>query len=215
MASDPRSPKTRVDRDGVRVTTTTSQSRSVWAVLVLLIAVVIVAFVLMRSRPESPTPQLSAQTTRANAHDTAPVPPAAGKPAVRLTHREAPDMQPKEAQRGSTAESAEVPAAAAGTGDEPSGIALFPPMGTKPIKRGIIVPDDFQLPPGYVRHYQTTDDGEQLPAILMFHPDFEFVDEHGKTIDIPKDRVVPPDLAPPGMRIQMLPVPEAQGPPDK
>src|SRR5689334_3480275 len=41
----------------------------------------------------------------------------------------------------------------------PSGIALFPPPGTKPLKRGIIVPEGYQLPPGYVRHYQTTDDG--------------------------------------------------------
>ena len=41
------------------------------------------------------------------------------------------------------------------------------------------MPDDFELPEGYVRHYQTTDDGEQLPAILMFHPDYQFVDENG------------------------------------
>ena len=49
-------------------------------------------------------------------------------------------------------------------------------MGTKPIKRGIIVPDDFELPPGYVRHFQSTDNGERLPAILMFSPDYEWVD---------------------------------------
>jgi hypothetical protein len=42
----------------------------------------------------------------------------------------------------------------------PSGIALFPPPGTKPIKQGVLVPEDFELPPGYVRHYQATDDGE-------------------------------------------------------
>ncbi len=50
-----------------------------------------------------------------------------------------------------------------------------------------------------VRHYQTTDDGQRLPAILMFHPDYEFVDTHGNPIAVPPDRVVPPQLVPPGL----------------
>ena len=78
--------------------------------------------------------------------------------------------------------------------------------------RGIIVPDDFELPPGYVRHYQATDDGEQLPPILMFHPDFDSVDEHGAAVALPADRVVPPEMAPPGMPIQMLEVPRRRRP---
>ena len=91
------------------------------------------------------------------------------------------------------------------------GIRVFPPPGTKPIKRGIIVPEDFALPPGYVRHYQATDDGERLPAILMFHPDYEFVDAQGRPVSLPEDRLVPPDMAPPGLRIEMLQVPEKRG----
>ena len=45
----------------------------------------------------------------------------------------------------------------------------------------------------------------------MFHPDYEFVDEHGRPITLPADRVVPPELAPPGMPIRMLDVPEPKG----
>ena len=88
------------------------------------------------------------------------------------------------------------------------GIAAFPPPGTDPPKRGMIVPDDWVLPEGYVRHHQVTDDGEQLPPILMFHPDYEFEDEQGQKIAVPADRVVPPELAPPGLTVRWLDVPE-------
>ena len=90
---------------------------------------------------------------------------------------------------------------------EKTGIHLFPPPGTKPIKSGIIVPDGFQLPPGYVRHFQATDDGEPVQAILMFHPDHRPLDGDGRPIALPADRVVPPEMAPPGMPIQMLEAP--------
>ena len=76
------------------------------------------------------------------------------------------------------------------------------------------MPDDFELPEGYVRHYQATDDGESLPAILMFHPDYEWLDENGDAIALPEDRIVPPELAPPGMPIEMLELPASQGEPD-
>jgi hypothetical protein len=88
-----------------------------------------------------------------------------------------------------------------------TGIAAFPPPGTDPAKPGIMVPDDYELPPGYVRHYQTTDDGQQLPAILMFHPDFQPVDDRGRPIPLPEDRVVPPEMAPPGLGRDVLEVP--------
>ena len=105
------------------------------------------------------------------------------------------------------------PAPAADTSaNPPTGLALFPPQGTKPILRGIIVPDDAELPPGYVRHYQATFDGRQLPPILMFHPDYHPVDANGEPIPLPEDRVVPPDMAPPGMAIQTLDIPEDGGP---
>jgi hypothetical protein len=92
--------------------------------------------------------------------------------------------------------------------EELTGIALFPPPGTDPIKRGLIVPEDFELPPGYVRHYQATDDGQRLPAILMFHPDYDWVDAQGNPVEIPADGVVPAELAPAGLPLQTLDVVE-------
>jgi hypothetical protein len=91
-----------------------------------------------------------------------------------------------------------------------SGMQLFPPPGTKPLKQGIVVPEGFELPAGYMRHYQTTDDGKALPAILVFHPDYDVVDEQGVPIAIPQDRVVPPALAPPGLPIEMLILPDTK-----
>ena len=70
-----------------------------------------------------------------------------------------------------------------------TGIDAFPRPGEKRIQRGLIVPDGYVLPPGYVRHYQTTDDGEQLPPILKFHPDHV-------PPGAPRDGIVPPELAP-------------------
>ena len=90
-------------------------------------------------------------------------------------------------------------------------MALFPRPGTDPLLRGIVVPDDFALPEGYVRHQQVTDDGELLPPILMFHPDFDWVDENGAPVGIPADRVVPPELAPEGLPIEILAPPDGDG----
>ena len=81
---------------------------------------------------------------------------------------------------------------------------MFPPPGTEPLKRGLIVPEDFDLPPGYVRHFQVTDDGQRVPPILMFHPDYRPVGADGRPIPLPADRVVPPELAPPGFPIEAV-----------
>lgn len=92
------------------------------------------------------------------------------------------------------------------------GIAAFGIPGSNPPKAGIIVPEELELPEGYVRHYQSTDDGEQLPAILMFHPDYEFVNEAGEVVKLPEDGVVRPEMAPPGIDTkQVLVVPERKG----
>ena len=90
----------------------------------------------------------------------------------------------------------------------PVGVGLFPPRGTDPPKIGIVVPEGFPLPEGYVRHYQVTDDGQPLPPILMFHPDYDWIDESGEHVEVSADGVVPPELAPPGMPIEMLELPE-------
>ncbi|MCP3166165.1 hypothetical protein [Myxococcus qinghaiensis] len=90
----------------------------------------------------------------------------------------------------------------------PTGIQLYRP-GTKPLKRGLVVPEGFELPPGYVRHYQSTDEGERVEAILMFHPDHQPVDANGQPLEIPENRVVPAELAPPGMPVRMLELPKS------
>lgn len=96
--------------------------------------------------------------------------------------------------------------------ETPTGIAVFNPPGTKKIKRGLVVPDDFELPPGYVRHHQVLDDGRELPAVLMFNPDSPPVDENGNPIPVPEDRLVTPENAPPGLPLEYLKLPEDVGP---
>jgi hypothetical protein len=87
------------------------------------------------------------------------------------------------------------------------GIAAFPPPGTDPPKSGVIVPEDFVLPEGFIRHHQTTDEGEPLPPILLVHPDYELIGPDGEPVPLGPDRVVPPELAPEGLEIEMLEVP--------
>ncbi len=87
------------------------------------------------------------------------------------------------------------------------GIGAFNPPGTSPPLRGLAVPESFILPPGYVRHHQVTDAGEPLEPILMFSPDVVFVDAYGRAIPIPDDRVVPPEMAPPGLPIREIAIP--------
>ncbi|NOK01924.1 MULTISPECIES: hypothetical protein [Myxococcus] len=90
---------------------------------------------------------------------------------------------------------------------ELTGMQLYRP-GTKPIKKGLVVPDDFELPPGYVRHFQYKDSGEIVAAVLMFHPDHQPVDANGQPVPKPADGLVPEELAPPGMPIRRLELPE-------
>jgi hypothetical protein len=95
---------------------------------------------------------------------------------------------------------------------ETEGLAAFPPKGTNPPKPGLVVPEDFELPEGYVRYYQITDGGQRLEPILMFSPDYEFVDRNGHPVALPEDGIVPPEMAPPGLPGRMLDVPDAESP---
>lgn len=87
------------------------------------------------------------------------------------------------------------------------GLAAFSPPGTRPPLVGLAVPENFPLPDGYVRHHQVTDDGQRIEPILMFAPDRAFVDTAGRPIAIPPDRVVPPELAPPGLPARRITIP--------
>lgn len=88
-----------------------------------------------------------------------------------------------------------------------SGLGAFSPPGTRPPLVGLAVPEDFALPEGYVRHYQATDDGQRIEPILMYSPDHQFFDAANRPITIPEDRVVPPELAPPGLTIRRIVIP--------
>jgi len=226
MAADDRSTRLRIDSDGVKIQHSGVRT-GVW-LLVLAMGLIGVA-VFLAARP----------TIKGNLDDTPSRPDRnlearriAAEPATRSavrrlettqmarTDASAPEhpAQADDQEQAAIAPRDAVPAHAAAPADdnagapssEATGMALFPPPGTKPIKRGIIVPEDFDLPPGYVRHYQATDDGQRVPAILMFHPDYKPVDEHGAPIPLPEDRVVPADMAPPGLPIQMLEPPETE-----
>lgn len=93
-----------------------------------------------------------------------------------------------------------------------SGLGAFPPPGTRPPMVGLAVPENFELPAGYVRHHQATDDGQRIEAILMFAPDFQLYDAAHQPIAMPKDRVVPPELAPPGLPIRRIVIPKPVDP---
>jgi hypothetical protein len=88
-----------------------------------------------------------------------------------------------------------------------SGLGAFSPPGTRPPLVGLAVPEDFPLPDGYVRHHQATDDGQRIEPVLMFAPDRQFVDAAGRPFAIPKDRLVPPELAPPGLPVRRITIP--------
>ncbi len=55
------------------------------------------------------------------------------------------------------------------------GLAAFNPPGTKPPLEGNAVADDAELPPGYVRHHQFTDDGQRIEPILLYSPEHPLV----------------------------------------
>ena len=132
-----------------------------------------------------------------------PAPGMAARPAEGAGPADEPDKE--EAPQG---HEAEAPWGMKQPGEGRTGTDLFPAPGTKRIKQGIIVPDDFPLPEGYVRHYQATDKGQMLQAILMFHPDYKPLNADGSPMPLPEDRVVPPDMAPPGLPIEILQVPK-------
>lgn len=88
-----------------------------------------------------------------------------------------------------------------------TGLGAFSPPGTRPPMIGLAVPEDFALPTGYVRHHQATDDGQRIEAILMFAPDFQLLDAQKRPLEMPANRVVPPELAPPGLPIRRIVIP--------
>ena len=93
-----------------------------------------------------------------------------------------------------------------------TGLGAFNPPGTRPPLIGLAVPEDFALPPGYLRHHQATDDGQRIEAILMFDPDHPPPVAAGRALATPAQRVVPAELAPPGLPIRLITLPAPADP---
>ena len=200
-----------VDRDGVRTSKQRSTSGATAAVLsIMLIAAATVG--VMRWLSPDPT-TTEADSTVASVPSATPERHEEWASVKEVKATRAPAREPR-AERAPEEPLPEIDARdvinALVEAGETGGIAAFPPPGTEPAKRGIVVPDDYELPEGYVRHHQSTDDGKELEPILMFSPDYEFRDQNGQPIALPKDRVVPPELAPPGLPIRTLDVPESE-----
>lgn len=90
--------------------------------------------------------------------------------------------------------------------DEPTGMALYPD-NVKPLRLGFVVPESYELPQGYMRHHQVSEEGTLLSPVLAYHPDFEPTDADGKAIGVPEDRIVPEEALPPGMPKDRLTAP--------
>ncbi len=139
----------------------------------------------------------------------APVPVAPPRPVARAVPP--PESSPARAPAppptaAALPASAEPPPPEAAPAQPAEGVHLYRP-GTKPLKQGLVVPEGYELPPGFVRHYQTTDEGQAVKPILMFHPDYRPVDANGQPVELPANRVVPMELAPPGMPLEVLELP--------
>lgn len=204
----PRPERPHAETREVRIVTTGSIRTRVWllagAVLLTAAALIAAGRLVIEKMPSVPPPDRAVAAS--------PIPGRVALPELRASPRPArPVPAPEPAAPAPPAPDLD-PDAPTYTvdppGSPPSGIGLFPSPGTDPPKRGIIVPDDAELPEGYVRHYQATDDGKALPPILLFHPDYEWVDEQGAVVGLPQSRVVPPEMAPPGIPIQILEIPE-------
>lgn len=207
MGSQPPTYQRNVDRDGVTHIQRKGTGNGMWIVGLALgftvLCLLLSAWLVSSPGPVPDTSEPAPVRVAENAPSPTPSQPApkAAPPAPRATQ-----PVPQPAPATPEAEPQPAPVQEAAPSGPAEGINLYRP-GTKPIKQGIVVPEDFELPPGYVRHYQSTDNGERVKPILMFHPDYKPVDSNGNPVELPSNRVVPPEMAPSGMPIEILDVP--------
>jgi hypothetical protein len=207
--NSPATPPSSPDGDGVRViekARTGRRSALSWFYLLLAVITAVVAWRLLAPTPVAPP---VARTESAPALPAAP----ASRPAVALPTPadELPNGDPNDLAnyfRPGDPEptGAELIGALNDVGIR-TGIGAFNPPGTSPPLEGLAVPEDYELPEGYVRHYQSTDEGVAIEPILMFAPDFTLYDASGRPIAMPDNRVVPPELAPPGLPPRRVRIP--------
>jgi len=215
----PHDPPPAGDADGVRVVPTPRGRRRLVAGIVAVAVIVAIggAAVWLLRAPSEP----SARVPPADGNDSASAsaaPAAAARPAYAAQARPLPGQtRPAPGEDRNDLAAWFAPGDPEPTGAEliqalhetgiRTGIGAFNPPGTSPPLAGLAVPDGFVLPEGYVRHHQVTDDGEPIPPILMFAPDFVLRDVRGRPVAMPDDRVVPPELAPPGLPLRRVRIP--------
>ena len=207
MGSQPPADERHIDRDGITRIQKPRTSTGLWIVGLALgfTVLCVIASVWLLSTPSAssgdsapaPLTRVAENTPGASPPPSRPMAaPSAPRPVTRTP-----------AAAPTTAPEAPPPDTQTSTASEPKeGLHLYR-QGTRPLKQGLVVPENFPLPPGYVRHYQSTDNGEQLKPILMFHEDYKPVDANGTPIELPSNRVVPPEMAPAGMPIEVLELP--------
>jgi hypothetical protein len=213
-----------VDDEGVRVLRKASAPRfgieaRLSAGIALIVAAALAVSLSTSGRTEPDGDGVAADTTKANRNSESPVvaasPDAAdvmhrpeASPAERAIARPAPQGDPNDLasyfRPGDPVPSTANLIKAMNEAGIRSGIAAFNPPGTSPPLEGLAVPPDFELPPGYVRHHQATDEGGTIEPILMFSPDLVLRDAQGRPIPLPANRVVPPELAPPGLPLRWV-----------
>lgn len=201
------------DGDGVRVIAQERTARRFalpWALLVLAIVGAVVAWRLLTARASGPA---AADIAIAEVAPVNPAVPTSRRPASlpAQTTDELSDGDPNNLAnyfRPGDPEptGAELIGAMHDLGIR-TGIGAFNPPGTSPPLEGLAVPEDYALPEGYVRHYQSTDGGVAIEPILMFAPGFTLYDANGRPLAMPGDRVVPPGLAPPGLPLRRVRIP--------
>jgi hypothetical protein len=198
----------RARRDGVTIAPGHSR-RKAWLFLAAAAAIACAAVFALFRTPSAPEPDPAAPVDVAAAPAPAPNAPLARRADATRAERDRGASTPAPAAVREEVPGPGAPPAEAGAEPQvPSGIGLFPPRGTAPVRVGIVVPDDFELPEGFIRHYQVTDDGQDVEPILVVHPDYELLDAAGNPVPRPEGGVVPPDLAPPGMPLETVVVPE-------
>lgn len=210
-SNTPLTPPSSPDGDGVRVITkarTAGRSALPWLYLVAAVVAAIVAWRVLAPRPEV-APVVRTQAAPVASPRATPVSnrsAALPRPSAEVPNGDPNDLANYFRPGDPEPTGAELIEALNDAGIR-TGIGAFNPPGTSPPLEGLAVPEDFELPEGYVRHYQSTDEGVPIEPILMFAPDFTLRDASGRPIALPDNRVVPPELAPPGLPPRRVRIP--------
>ncbi len=213
----PHTPPSAPDDDGIRVVSKPRDLRQKlrpWAVAAVITTVAVVAwFVLAQGPGQDPGPVTAAAPVAVDGEIGAT---ADGLPrsARAVPNRSAQEPSPMPSNDPNDLAAYFQPGDPEPTGAEVitalheagvrKGLGAFNPPGTSPPLEGLAVPEGFKLPEGYVRHHQVTDEGVPIEPILMFSPDFTLYDAQGRPVAMPANRVVPPELAPPGLPLRRV-----------